>query len=529
MRTCSNAVIRRASVAVATSLLLVGFAGGCGSDASSSPDAPVLTGKDGSPAEPLVDAPIVSGTEVGDLATDQASAAFDVGTGVDVAAIDGARAPNVDGGPSGLDGGIDGAGLPACSSLVNPLYIMSGDTQVPVLKALGKALRQSANPMTLVWYATGSCTIIDALYNGTPLKQTPSYIPDDPAWDASSGAVPSCALESSGHAIDVGIPIVFPESCTTTPAPAGLAAFKGPVQSMIFVVPHSASPEAISSEQARLVFGTGSTANVLPWTDENFYFIRPATKGTQVSLGALIGVPAAQWHGQQINLSPDLATKVASSTSPEKTIGILGSEILDTGTNRTTIKTLAFQTVGQTNGFLPDSTATAFDKRNVRDGHYAAWAHVIYLTKVTGADGGAPSPVNADAKLMIDILTDTANPAVPASIDPVTVVSQKGLVPLCAMTVTRSSEGGSLSLSSPSDPCGCYYENLVGKAPATCVACSVAAPCAAAGTTCRHGFCEADDGRTSLSDCSALPATATHAQLINNTCTAGARFTSDPI
>lgn len=504
------------------------LAPGCGSDSATSPaDA----ARDKAPV--VIDGPSTPDAPPGvpDAAIDGATVdapALDVAV-IDAAAIDGGRdAAVVDAGP-GVDGsGIDGAALPPCSSLVNPLYIMSGDTQVPVLKALGKALRQSANPMTLVWYATGSCTIIDALYNQTPLKQTPSYIPDDPAWDSSNGAVPSCALESSGHSIDVGIPIVFPESCTATPAPAGLGAFKGPVQSMIFVVPHSASPEAISSEQAKLVFGTGSTANVLPWTDEAFYFIRPATKGTQVSLGALIGVPAAQWHGQQINLSPDVATKVASSTSPEKTIGILGSEILDTGNNRTTLKALAFQAVGQTHGFLPDSTATAFDKRNVRDGHYAGWAHVIYLTKVTAADGGAPAAVNANAKLMIDILTDTANPAVPAGLDPVAVVSQKGLVPLCAMTVTRSMEGGNLSLSAPADPCGCYYESLVGKAPASCVACSAAAPCAA-GTTCRHGYCEADTGRTSLADCSEPPAGATHAQIINSTCTAGARFQSDHI
>jgi hypothetical protein len=494
---------------------------GCGSDSAGATvdaavDKPVLF--DG--AGKLPDAPVA------DVAVDASA--------VDAAVID---APVVDGGPdskvavdtgSGVDGAaIDGAAMPACSSLVNPLYVMSGDTQVPVVKALGKALRQGPNPITLVWYATGSCTIIDALYNQTPLKQTPSYIPDDPAWDASNGAVPSCALESTGHAIDVGIPIVFPESCTTTPAPAGLGVFKGPVQSMIFVVPHSASPEAISSQQAKLVFGTGSAANVLPWTDESFYFIRPATKGTQVSLGALIGVPAAQWHGQQINLSPDVATKVATSTSPEKTIGILGSEILDTGNNRTTLKALAFQAVGQNNGFLPDSTATAFDKRNVRDGHYGGWAHVIYLTKVSTTDGGAPAPVNASAKLMIDILTNTANPAVPAGLDPVALVSQKGLVPLCAMTVTRSVEGGNLSLTSPSDPCGCYYESIVGKAPASCVACSVTAPCAAG--TCRHGFCEAEDGRTSLADCSALTAGATHAQIVNNACTAGARSQSDHI
>jgi hypothetical protein len=46
----------------------------------------------------------------------------------------------VDTSPAVDGGGIDGAALPACASLVNPLYIMSGDTQVPVLKTLGKAL-----------------------------------------------------------------------------------------------------------------------------------------------------------------------------------------------------------------------------------------------------------------------------------------------------------------------------------------------------------------------------------------------------
>jgi hypothetical protein len=442
--------------------------------------------------------------------------ALDTGTALDTS-------PAVDG------GGIDGAALPACASLVNPLYIMSGDTQVPVLKTLGKALRQGPNPVTLVWYATGSCTIIDALYNGTPLKQVPSYIPDDPSWDASTGTVPSCALESAGHSIDIGIPIVFPEACapSTTP-PADLVAFKGPVQSMIFVVPHSASPEAISSAQAKLVFGQGTAGNVAPWLDPTFYFVRPPTKGTQVSLGALIGLPAAQWLGQQINLSPDVATKVATSTSPEKTIGILGSEILDSGSNRANLKALAFQAAGQTNGFLPDSTATAFDKRSVREGHYAAWAHVFYLTKVASSvDGGVAQPVNANAKLLIDILTDAPNAGIPSGLDPVALVANKGLVPLCAMTVTRSTEGGNLSLFAHPDPCGCYYESKVGTAPASCVACSAASPCAAG--TCRHGFCEADNGRTSLSDCSALPTGASHAQIINNTCTAGARFMSDNI
>ncbi|HEY5284426.1 MAG TPA: hypothetical protein VIM14_16665, partial [Polyangia bacterium] len=377
---------------------------GCGSDSGSKPiDAAI-----DAPASADLAAPGL------DLATADAFRNEDVAVAsIDVAQIDAAQIDAVsadlaiakgvalDTSPAADGGGIDGAALPACASLVNPLYIMSGDTQVPVLKTLGKALRQGPNPVTLVWYATGSCTIIDALYNGTPLKQVPSYIPDDPTWDPSTGTVPSCALESAGHSIDIGIPIVSPEACTSTTPPVDLAAFKGPAQSMIFVVPHSASPEAISSAQAKLVFGQGAAGNVPPWTDPAFYFVRPATKGTQVSLGALIGLPAAQWLGQQINLSPDVATKVATSTSPEKTIGILGSEILDSGNNRASLKALAFQAVGQSNGFLPDSTATAFDKRSIREGHYAAWSHVFYLAKVTSADGGTAQPVSANAKLFI--------------------------------------------------------------------------------------------------------------------------------
>jgi hypothetical protein len=525
----------RIALAGVCSLALAAVLPGCGSDTGSQP---VDAAKDASVAvdaflpEAGLDSAQTNISVDTALAID-AAGAVDVtiqDANLDVAQPDTAvdSVTGVDAG-SAVDGAsIDGAALPLCSSLVNPLYLMSGDTQVPVLQALGKALRQSANPVTLVWFATGSCTIINAVYNGTPLTQVPSYIPADPNWNPITGTVPSCALESGGHNPDIGIPIVFPSACTTATPPANLGAFTGPAQSMVFVVPHSASPDAISSGQAKLVFGQGSAGNITPWTDPTFYFIRPSTKGTEVSLGALIGLPAAKWLGNQINASNDVATDVATSTSPEKTIGILGSEIYDSATNRANLRALAFQAVGQTNGYLPDSTATAFDKRSLREGHYAAWSHVFYLTTVASVDGGAAQPVNGNAKLFIDILTNTADPGLPAGLDPVALVAQKGLIPLCAMTVDRAAEGGDLSLFAPPDPCGCYYESTVGKAPTSCVACTTSTTCAA-GTTCRHGYCEADDGRTSLTDCSALPAGATNVQLLNNTCTAGARFESDPI
>jgi hypothetical protein len=539
------------------SLLIAAALSGCGNDSTAKVDAAIdravavdtasLNVPDTAQADLAVDTTIALDVVNPISDAPQTDTVVDTASPADASSPDASQSDVVADAATTIDVGSvadassgDGAPLPACSSLVNPLYIMSGDTQVPVLKTLGKALRQGPNPITLVWFATGSCTIIDALYNGTPLKQVPSYIPSDATWDPSTGAVPTCALESAGHAVDIGIPIVFPEACTSNPAPAGLAAFKGPVQSMLFVVPHSASPIAISSDQALQIFSTGAAANIAPWTDEKFYFIRTPTKGVEVSLGKLIGLDPTKWLGNQINASNDVVTDVASSPAPEKTLGILGSETYDSATNRANLKALAFQARGQSNGYLPDSTATAFDKRSLREGHYVAWAHVFYLTKVSSldsaaiADGAAPgdagvaTPVNANAKLFIDILTNTADPGIPSGLDPVALVAQKGIVPLCAMAVTRSTEGGNLSLFAPPDPCGCYYESKVGTAPASCTACTASTTCAA-GTTCRHGFCEADDGRTSLGDCSALASGATHAQIINNTCTAGARFQSDPI
>jgi hypothetical protein len=251
---------------------------------------------------------------------------------------------------------------------------------------------------------------------------------------------------------------------------------------------------------------------VSPWIDEAFYFVRPATKGTQVSMGAMINVPAAKWKGQPIDQSTSVAAMTAASLSPDKTIGILGTEIYDSAANRAALRSLSFQPFGQTSGFLPDTTATAFDKRNVRDGHYPGWSHVFYLTAI---DTGG-SPLDAQAARVVDILTAAPAAAAPAGLNPLALVASKGLIPICAMNVQRSSEGGPLSAFQPADPCGCAYETAVGTAPSACVACTGSTGCGT-GQTCHHGFCEAADGRTALVDCAAAPAT--DADIPGNTCT----------
>jgi hypothetical protein len=476
------------SAAVVLSVALV--ATGCGNSTNASADAAVLSPKDAGRSEvqdaPQVDAPWATSDGAGadtsmvDASQVDSTEAIDATMALDATAA--------------LDGG---AASSLCTSLVHPVFVLSGDTQVPILKQLGKVLRAQADPTTIVWVATGSCSIINTLYTGATITPNGSYIPSDPKWDTTGGTVPTCTMPAGGVPPDLGIPIVFPDACSTDAPPAGLGAIKGPVQSFAFVVPTASSATAISAEEAYLTFGFGQSGQVSPWTNESFYFVRPATKGTQVSLGAIIKVPATKWKGQTIDKSTDVASKVATATSPDQAIGILGSEIYDSAANRAVLRALTLQAYGQNLGYLPDSIASTFDKRNVRDGHYAGWSHVFYLASVDASG----TPTKARVKTIVDAFTGGPGAAA-MGVNTVALAANSGLVPACAMTVQRSKEGGPLSVATPATPCGCAFEAAVGATPAACVTCTSDATCAA-GTPCSYGYCEAADGRTSLGDCAA--------------------------
>ena len=507
-------------------------ASGCGDDSKASPDAPVLGPRDAAP-DLAADLPAV----VPDLvAPDTPVTSADVSSPdlpmvpVDAPAAEGGPAlvdvnAPLDVGPSPVDtGAVDGGtGLdsgsasPPCTSLVNPVFILSGDTQVPIVKQVGKVLRAQADPTTLVWFATGSCSIMETLFSGGNMTPNGSYIPADASWDAKAGAVPTCTMPAVGVPPDLGIPIGFPSGCTTDSPPAGLGVIKGPAQSFIFVVPTASTASAISAEEAYLVFGFGAAGKVSPWLNEDFYFIRPASKGTQVSLGFAIGVPSAKWKGKRIDKSTEVASSVATATSPDLAIGILGTEIYDSAANRAVLKTLTLQAYKQALGYLPDSVPTAFDKRNVRDGHYISWSHVFYMTSVDATG----TPTKPRVKTIVDALTGGPGAAA-VGINSIALAAANGLVPTCAMTVQRSAEAGDQSAYVPPSPCGCAYEAAVGKAPASCLSCTSSTTCPT-GTQCSNSYCEAADGRTSLADCSP-PAAADPVSIINSPCTG--RFTS---
>jgi hypothetical protein len=299
-----------------------------------------------------------------------------------------------------------------------------------------------------------------------------------------------------------------------------LGLIQGPIQAYTFVVPTASDQTAIWAEEAYYAFGFGA-ANPLsptynPWNNEAFMFIRPSTKSTLVATAKNISVPPVKWKGVPEAASSDVVTAVSTSAQPEPTIGILGAEVYDSNRSKG-IKTLAFQAFDQKTAYYPDSTSTSFDKQNLRDGHYTLWSPTVYITSVDGSN----VPTNTAVRYITDLVLGNAAAKPPnggVAFDGLADVVKVGLIPDCAMRVTRSSDGGDLSPYSPAQACSCYYLSKISGASGTpigCAACSSVADCSAG--TCNHGFCEPDAvstvGTPSATCFSGTPAT--HLDIIN--------------
>lgn len=392
---------------------------------------------------------------------------------------------------SKLLGALGLVALAASSSLAAPcedapgttkVYMQIGDTQEPLIKALARKLRDNTpNPITIVYVTSGSCTNIDALLNDTPFTANMGYVPsmaEDPAWTPAMPPI-ACTPATGGKIPDIGNSNVFVSACSRT-LPATIAEVHGPVQAYVLAVPEANTTDrAITFEEAYFIFGFGMTGGVLPWNDETQLFIRTVTKSTLLSWAFNISVPAAKWKGVRFDKSSEVVTALTTSLSPAKALGILGVEVYDA--NRDKLNILAYRAKGQNYAYYPDSTATATDKKNVRDGHYTVWSPTIYMAKGTG--GVVTNPA---AKYIIDLIAGkSATPA--PNFDPVSLIVGAGIIPDCAMKVSRSAEGGNLSLYQAPESCTCRYEKLTTAATA-CQTCSPTNTCAAG--TCRAGFCE---------------------------------------
>ncbi|MCX5742714.1 MAG: hypothetical protein NT062_09480 [Proteobacteria bacterium] len=379
---------------------------------------------------------------------------------------------------------------PACASLPTPVYLQVGDTQNNVMKRLGRALRDNtAKPITLAWVTSGSCTNIDVMYHKSArITANMQYIPsttDDPTWTPADPTCPCVPPSPDG----VGTPGVFPDvgnsalfnsACTTEAPPATLALTTGPTQAYVMAVPKQSTQTAITYEEAYFVFGFGMAGMIAPWTDETQLFIRTTTKSTLLAWAANISVPGAQWKGMRFDTSSMVVSALEGTTGAniETALGILGAEVYDQ--KRATLTALAFRSKGQYAAYYPDATSTSRDKKNVRDGHYTVWSPTIWMDNVTGT-----TPTNADARYVIDLIA--GKPVTPTpTFDANVIVANVGLVPDCAMRVTRAFEGGPLSLYAPTTSCTCKFEQTVDTT--SCATCGPGNACATG--VCRSGLCE---------------------------------------
>lgn len=330
----------------------------------------------------------------------------------------------------------------------------------------------------MVYQSPGACLGINALVAGTKLTGTASY------WQAG-GAEQTCTLPVGGQAVD------FASMGNSAPAcagigtlPASIGDFLGPVNTFNLIVPKASSQTSVSAEAAYFVFGFGQQGQAQPWVDETQIFRRDANSAAQLFISFATGVPAEKFKGIDTKSNSGTVTAVAASTKPEAALGLVSGEVADA--NRATIQTLAYQHTGQRCGFLPDSTSTSFDKRNVRSGRYHIWSPLHFFAKVDAQK----KIVHPDVARFVGYFTGEVEP--PANVNMLEIESKAGTVPKCAMSVWRDADLGEVRSFAPDKPCGCYFES-VANGSTTCTACTASGPntCPTTAPVCRLGFCEA--------------------------------------
>lgn len=375
----------------------------------------------------------------------------------------------------------------ATAGRANVIYVAGSTAIRPFLGYVANLVQ--VDGYTIVYQSQGSCVGVASVLDPDPNKHLMKDIPAANGKAAnyaiaflSDGSVKECFLDPAGNTVDIGASDVYAATCGYTQS-SDVSDYEGPVQPMTLVVSSVSTQMSISAEAAYMAIGMGGNGNrSAPWTDPTYFFVRNASSGTQQMVARAIRVPAEKWWGVDRGGSSAVRSGMKTlldSVGAEKGLGILSTDIADE--ERANLRVLAFKPFGGLCGYLPDSTATSFDKRNVRDGHYPIWGPVHFLTRT---NGGVPSTAAAA------FVTRFAAPKLDQSL--ADAIIAKHLVPKCAMAVKRTSELGSYSPRVNNDyHCDCYFESkAMGVTPANCTACTTNAECPATAPSCNYGFCE---------------------------------------
>ena len=380
----------------------------------------------------------------------------------------------------------------------NVVYVAGSSALKPFLASLAPIVLADTGAYSIIYQSQGSCTGVNAVFStdASPtgarvMKDIGGAKPNYAVFFKADGTSQECWLGTDGLGagtdgmhwpiVDVGASDVYADSCgNTVPTGVTIQDFHGPIQPMTFIVPSASSQKSISAEAGYMTFGLGGNGLPgIPWQDPTLFFVRNASSGTQQMIARAIGVPAAQWWGIDRGGSAAVQTDVKIIVDPptaEKAIGIVSVDLADA--ERSNLRILAFQATGQSCAYLPDSTINAHDKINVRDGHYPIWGPVHLYTRTSGGLPNAAATAML-ARFSVSKIDQTL----------VTAISQKGLVPDCAMKVSRTEEMGPFASYQPQFGCGCFFD-FTTNGSTTCKACKTTSDCPSSAPACNYGYCE---------------------------------------
>src|SRR6185369_7782126 len=295
----------------------------------------------------------------------------------------------------------------ADKGLTHVIYGSGGSAITATLAKVAYVLSKANPPITVFYQDAGGAQVgYQTLKNGnggTTARPFKYFL----TLADVTGTPSQCTADdtTAGRAVDFattgGTLALFDETL-----PTDIGTFIGPTQGVNVIVPKDSTETAISTEALYTVYGFGPAAdltgatNPIPWTKKEYIIQRASTSFVQQLLrGAIrsLGGNATSFPADWANAATPTLTHSASGKDDnqgtvdslvwaagqnhaQEAIGFTSGPTADK--NRAVVHTLAYQHAGQTAAYWPDSSAEAFDKRNIRNGQYYLWDTNQFFTKI---------------------------------------------------------------------------------------------------------------------------------------------------
>ncbi|MET0793038.1 MAG: dickkopf-related protein [Polyangiaceae bacterium] len=398
------------------------------------------------------------------------------------------------------------AGLPAATQ-AHVIYGSGGSAITPTLSRVAYVLSKQ-NPPVFVFYQDGGGAAagyqsFTGSTGGTTARPFRYWITE--ADVTANNLTCTADVPATGRAVDfatTGGTLALFDGLTLAD---DVGVFTGPTQGVNIIVPWDASERSISAEALYYVYGFADNttnftgvSNPVKWASPYVYrrsataFVQQFLVGAIRTLGGNAGTfpagfPVAAASSPDTNQgSVDNVIAAAAAGFTEQAIGFTSGPTADKNRGTGKVHTLAYKHTGQTEAYWPDSSVSAFDKINIRNGHYFLWDTNQFFTKITGSNANPTLSqiVKDDVKTFIGYFSGQVK-----SLDVTKAIIDTGSIPQCAMQVQRSTDFTGLSCYAPTDPCGCYFESITSNS-AACDSCTKDSECSGS-STCHFGFCEA--------------------------------------